>query len=438
MNMPQQVFLRDAMRILNMTRESFSQRIGCTKRALDTWLLPDESSEFRAMPEMARRFISEILAAGDLRARREESGSSALRGKEMPPRGFGRLSHLLSVAQFSRESGERLFALADIMQPIARRRKVSRVLEGAVLANLFFEASTRTRLSFASAFMRLGGSVCDTTGFTYSSMAKGESIGDTSRTVSGYADVLVVRHPEQGSVAQFASATHVPVINGGDGAGEHPTQALIDLYTIQREFSRLGKLIDGSHIVITGDLKYGRTAHSLVQMLSLYRRMRFTLVSPPSLEMPEEITQLIALRGHDVEVSHSLERALQGADVIYTTRIQRERLTGETIDSFLSIFEINKKVVNQYCKNDVIVMHPLPRDSRPGAYDLNIDLDGDTRLAIFRQTDNGVPIRMAIFATILGVDGLVQGSLREANWAVPETWGPDDVLDIDSLEVGAQ
>lgn len=430
MNLPQQVFLRDAMRILNLTRESLSQRIGCTKRALDTWLLPEESGEFRAMPEMARRFISEILAASGTGG---SAGAQPTPAATAIPTAFGRLSHLLSVDQFSRDSAERLFMLADVMQPIARRRKVSRVLEGAVLANLFFEASTRTRLSFASAFMRLGGSVSDTTGFTYSSMAKGESIADTSRTVSGYADVIVVRHPEQGSVAQFAAATHVPLINGGDGAGEHPTQALIDLYTVQREFSRLGKLVDGAHIVITGDLKYGRTAHSLIKLLSLYRNMRFTLVSPPSLEMPAEIVELIAARGHIVTPTDSLAHALPDADVIYTTRIQRERLTGEKIDDFLAAFEINKKVIDQHCRADVIVMHPLPRDSRPGAHDLHTDLDGDARLAIFRQTDNGVPVRMAIFATLLGVEGLVQRSLRDALWAVPATLGPNDfpVEDID-------
>lgn len=423
MNLPQQVFLRDAMRILNLTRESLSQRIGCTKRALDTWLLPDDSGEFRAMPEMARRFISEILAAS------HPGGSAtvdATAASTATPAPFGRLSHLLSVDQFSRDSAEHLFMLADVMQPIARRRKVSRVLEGAVLANLFFEASTRTRLSFASAFMRLGGSVCDTTGFTYSSMAKGESIADTSRTVSGYADVIVVRHPEQGSVAQFAAATQVPLINGGDGAGEHPTQALIDLYTVQREFSRLGKLVDGAHIVITGDLKYGRTAHSLIKLLSLYRNMRFTLVSPPSLEMPAEIVKRIAARGHTVTSTDVLAHALPDADVIYTTRIQRERLTGEKIDDFLAAFEINKKLVDQHGRPDVIVMHPLPRDSRPGAHDLHTDLDGDARLAIFRQTDNGVPVRMAIFATLLGVENQVQRSLRDALWAVPATLGPND------------
>jgi aspartate carbamoyltransferase catalytic subunit len=236
MSVPQQAFLRDAMRRMNMTRDTFASRIGVSRRALDTWLLPDDSQESRAMPEIVERFVSELL----------------------------------SVDQFSRDSVEDLFRLADVMQPIARRRKVTRVLEGAVLGNLFFEASTRTRVSFGAAFCRLGGSVCDTTGFTFSSMAKGESIYDTSRVMSGYVDAMVVRHPEQGSVAEFARATNVPVINGGDGPGEHPSQALLDLYTIQREFSRLGKRVDGAHIALVGDLKYGRTVHSLIKLLALY------------------------------------------------------------------------------------------------------------------------------------------------------------------------
>lgn len=381
------------------------------------------------MPEVARKFITEILAnARGVAVSAAAAHHGLTQDETVPNKEFGVLSHLLSVDQFSRESADALCALADAMQPVARRRKTCRVLEGAVLANLFFEASTRTRLSFASAFNRLGGSVSDTTGFTYSSMAKGESIHDTSRTVSGYADVMVVRHPDQGSVRQFAAATNIPVINGGDGAGEHPTQALIDLYTVQQEFSRLGKLIDGAHIAIVGDLKYGRTTHSLIKLLSLYKRMRFSLVSPPSLEMPEEICHLIAQRGHNVDVSHSLSEAITEADVLYTTRIQKERFTGEAVPEFLSSYEINKKRVNELCRPDIVVLHPLPRDSRDGAFDLNTDLDGDSRLAIFRQTDNGVPIRMAIFATLLGVDGLVQRSLRDANWAVPLTLGPDDII----------
>jgi aspartate carbamoyltransferase catalytic subunit len=296
MSVPQQAFLRDAMRRLNMTRDTFASRIGVSRRALDTWLLPDDSQESRAMPEIVERFVSEIVVNGEPGEGYTQSVDAKSLASQIL---FEGKPQLLSVDQFSRDSVEALFRVADIMQPIARRRKISRVLEGAVLGNLFFEASTRTRVSFGAAFCRLGGSVCDTTGFTFSSMAKGESIYDTSRVMSGYVDALVIRHPEQGSVAEFARATNVPVINGGDGPGEHPSQALLDLYTIQREFSRLGKIVDGSHIALVGDLKYGRTVHSLVKLLALYRGIKFTLISPPSLEMPSYSRTHFAQRSRD-------------------------------------------------------------------------------------------------------------------------------------------
>jgi aspartate carbamoyltransferase catalytic subunit len=410
-----QALLRDAMRRLNMTRDAFAERIGCRRRTLDSWLLPDESSEYRAMPEVARRYVTEILAnLPDSPQVGSASGLSA--------------NHLLSVDQLSRESVEELFWLADVMQPIARRQKVTRVLEGAVLANLFFEASTRTRISFGAAFCRLGGSVCDTTGFTFSSMAKGESIYDTSRVVSGYVDAMVIRHPEKGAVAEFARATNIPVVNGGDGPGEHPSQALLDLYTIQREFSRLGKLIDGAHIAMVGDLKYGRTVHSLIKLLSLYRGLTFTLIAPQSLEMPSEIVDVVSRNGHMIEFSDSPAHGLARADILYATRIQKERFGEEAIDGYGAEFEINQKLVNQSCKKDVVIMHPLPRDGRPGSYDLSVDLNADPRLAIFRQTDNGIPIRMAIFAKLLGVDRLVQRSMRDVTWVTPAHIGPDDAL----------
>jgi aspartate carbamoyltransferase catalytic subunit len=410
-----QALLRDAMRRLNMTRDAFAERIGCRRRTLDSWLLPDESSEYRAMPEVARRYVTEILAnLPDSPQVGSASGLSA--------------NHLLSVDQLSRESVEELFWLADVMQPIARRQKVTRVLEGAVLANLFFEASTRTRISFGAAFCRLGGSVCDTTGFTFSSMAKGESIYDTSRVVSGYVDAMVIRHPEKGAVAEFARATNIPVVNGGDGPGEHPSQALLDLYTIQREFSRLGKLIDGAHIAMVGDLKYGRTVHSLIKLLSLYRGLTFTLIAPQSLEMPSEIVDVVSRNGHVIELSDSPAHGLARADILYATRIQKERFGEEAIDGYGAEFEINQKLVNASCKKDVVIMHPLPRDGRPGSYDLSVDLNADPRLAIFRQTDNGIPIRMAIFAKLLGVDSLVQRSMRDVTWVTPAHIGPDDAL----------
>jgi aspartate carbamoyltransferase catalytic subunit len=421
MGTQQQTILRDAMRRLNMTRDAFATRIGVSRRALDTWLLPDESAESRAMPEIASRYVSEILERmpfGDDATQRVQSASILYEGQP----------HLLSVDQFSRDSVEALFRVADTMQPIARRQKITRVLEGAVLANLFFEASTRTRVSFGAAFCRLGGSVCDTTGFTFSSMAKGESIYDTSRVISGYADALVVRHPEKGSVAEFVRATNIPVINAGDGPGEHPSQALLDLYTIQREFSRVGKIVDGSHIAMVGDLKYGRTVHSLAKLLSLYRGLKLTLVSPPSLEMPAAILDHITRGNHVVEQTSDLHAGLKGADVVYATRIQKERFADESIEGYTPDFQINQALVDSTCGPDTLIMHPLPRDGRPGANDLSTDLNHDSRLAIFRQTDNGIPVRMAIFAVLLGVERQVQHSMRDAAWQSPAYVGPDDAV----------
>ncbi|TFH87607.1 aspartate carbamoyltransferase [Billgrantia azerbaijanica] len=336
--------------------------------------------------------------------------------------------HLLSVDSLSRDHVDHLLRVAARMEPIAQRRKVTRVLEGAVLGNLFFEASTRTRVSFNAAFCRLGGSVCDTTGFTFSSMAKGESLYDTSRVMSGYCDAIVMRHPEQGSVAEFAAATHVPVINGGDGPGEHPSQALLDLYTIDKEFTRLGKSLADAHILLTGDLKYGRTVHSLIKLLSLYAPMRLTLVAPPGLEMPSHLVDLVSDRGHRVEQRDTLASDFRDLDVVYTTRIQKERFTAEMSEGFsLSRdFTVDRVFLDQRCGRDTIVMHPLPRDSRPDANDLDVDLNGDPRLAIFRQTDNGIPVRMAIFATLLEVESLIERDLRDVRWFVPAKFGVDD------------
>ena len=237
-----------------------------------------------------------------------------------------------------------------------------------------------------------------------------------------------MRHPEQGSVAEFARATNIPVINGGDGAGEHPSQALLDLYTIQREFSRLGKLVDGAHVALVGDLKYGRTVHSLIKLLALYRNMKFTLIAPPSLEMPAYIVERVGQAGHAIEQSHKLDEVLKDVDVIYATRIQKERFADESFEGYTPDFQVNQHLLNTFCRPDTIVMHPLPRDSRPGANDLSTDLNHDARLAIFRQTDNGIPVRMAIFAVLLGVDQQVQHSMRDATWRAPSHIGPDDAL----------
>ena len=414
----QQSTLREAMKRLKLTRDGFAGRLGVTRRALDSWLLPAASREHRRMPPVVAKLLAGLAEAepaaaaapGELWARFTKRGKP----------------HLLSVAQFDREAVEALLRVAEAMEPIARRRKVTRVLEGAVLGNLFFEPSTRTRVSFGAAFCRLGGAVCDTTGFTFSSMAKGESIADTSRVVSGYVDAIVVRHPDQGSVAEFARHTHLPVINGGDGTGEHPTQALLDLYTIRREFARLGKGVDGARVAMVGDLRHGRTVHSLIRLLSLYKGMRFQLVAPRSLEMPPALVEAALAAGHEVEQVTSLADGLRGADVLYATRIQKERMSGESMEAYPADFRIDRRALAALCRPDTVVMHPLPRDGTPGANDLSTDLDGDPRLAIFRQTDNGIPVRMAVFAVLLGVDHLVGRDLRDAPWIVPGRLGPGD------------
>lgn len=428
----QQSFLRDAMQSLSMTRDAFAERIGAKRRALDTWLLPSDSNEFRAMPEVVWKFIQEIVEA---ETKRGKSTQSVYDGSLAQKIAWNGKPQLLSVDQFSRDSVEEVFRVAQMMEPIARRQKVCRVLEGAVLGNLFFEASTRTRVSFGTAFCRLGGSVCDTTGFTFSSMAKGESIYDTSRVMAGYVDAMVVRHPDKGSVAEFAAATHIPVINGGDGPGEHPSQALLDLYTIKKEFARLDKQVDGAHIAMAGDLKYGRTVHSLIKLLSLYRGLRFTLVAPEMLEMPQAIIDIVAQRGHHIECVTKFTEKLRDVDVVYATRIQKERFAGEELENFAPDFQVTQALIDANCSPETIIMHPLPRDSRPGANDLSTDLNHDPRLAIFRQTDNGIPVRMAIFAILLGVDQLVPSHMRDAMWRTPTQIGPHDAA-FHTLQAG--
>ena len=312
--------------------------------------------------------------------------------------------HILSIDQFNRDQLEKILEVARILEPVARRKYRCDVLNGAVMANLFFEASTRTRISFHTAFSRLGGSVCDTTGFTFSSLSKGESLEDTARVISGYADAIVMRHPETGSVAQFAKGIRVPVINAGDGTGEHPSQALLDYYTIDSEFRRLGKTIDGMTIALVGDLKHGRTIHSLCRLLRLFRNITFHFIAPPALAAPQELLDSLKAAGHHVREFDSISSGLPGADVIYATRIQRERIEGgEEMEGYSEDYRINRVAIENHGAKDVIIMHPLPRDSRPGAFDLATDLDDLPNLAIFRQADNGVTMRMAIFAMVLDV-----------------------------------
>ena len=342
--------------------------------------------------------------------------------QSLPAFGAGR--HLLSVQQFDRDLLQKLFDLADLVRPIAERRSVCTVLDGAVLGSLFFEPSTRTRLSFESAFLRLGGEVTTTTGFTFSSMAKGESSADTSRVVSGYSDVLVVRHPDEGSVAEFAAASIVPVINAGDGAGEHPSQALLDFYTLSSELAKRGRQVDGATVAIVGDLKYGRTVHSLMKLLSLAENLTFRLFSPASLELPAKVAEFARSHGHKVIGCASVFDALTGSDCVYATRVQRERMTEEALNSAnISGNLLNRAILERAGATETIIMHPLPRDSRMDSFDLAADVDDLPGLSIFRQTDNGVLIRMAIFLIALGCSpDTVRATTKQRPWDATLRW----------------
>ncbi|QGX39230.1 aspartate carbamoyltransferase [Permianibacter aggregans] len=326
-------------------------------------------------------------------------------------------SHILSVQQFERQSIERLFTVAERMRPYANREKLTTVLDGAILGSLFFEPSTRTRVSFGSAFNLLGGDVRETVGVETSSLAKGESLYDTARVLSGYSDIIVMRHPQPGSVAEFAAASRVPVINGGDGANEHPSQALLDLFTMHQEMRRQERTVDNIRIAMVGDLKHGRTVHSLSQLVSLYDNISFVFVSPKALAMPEEITEKLMAAGHTVVETEDLAMGIANVDVIYQTRIQEERfISKDEANQYRGRFRINKFAYSQFCQPTTVVMHPLPRDSRAEANELDNDMNDNPNLAIFRQTDNGVLVRMAMFATILGVEKEVDRYSRPISW----------------------
>jgi len=325
-------------------------------------------------------------------------------------------SHILSVSQFDREAISRILDVSAQMAPYATREKRCTVLEGAILNNLFFEPSTRTRVSFGAAFNLLGGHVRETVGVENSSLSKGESLFDTARVISGYSDVIAMRHPKIHSVSEFAQGSSVPVINGGDGANEHPTQALLDLFTIQSEMLPHGKTLDGINIVLMGDLKHGRTVHSLSKLLSLYKNIKITMISPQALRMPDNVISTLTNAGHQVVITDKIEGHL-ACDVIYQTRIQQERFASkDEAELYRGHFSLNKELYQQYCKAHTVLMHPLPRDSRPEANELDTDLNDLGNLAIFRQAQNGVLVRMALFALTLGVENKLTQFEKPVTW----------------------
>ena len=302
---------------------------------------------------------------------------------------------ILSIRDFSRGDIEVVLKYARKLAPVAEGQKSSRSLEGKVLATLFFEPSTRTRLSFHSAMIRLGGQVLGFSNVEGTSVQKGETLADTVRMVEGYADAIVLRHPHEGAAVLAAEFTERPVINAGDGAGQHPTQTLQDLYTIWDEKGK----IDGQGIALVGDLKYGRTVHSLAYALAQFG-VSLTLVSPPGLEMPWEIVDELKRAGTQVATTHRLDDVVATADVLYVTRIQRERFPDpQEYERVAGSYRVDLPLL-QEAKKDLIVMHPLPRVT-----EVDPAVDRTAHAKYFRQAFNAVPVRMALLEMVLGVGG---------------------------------
>ena len=299
---------------------------------------------------------------------------------------------ILSVKQFDRDNLEYVFGVAHEMEEMVRRIGTFDLLKGKILANLFYEPSTRTSSSFTAAMERLGGSVIAINEVRYSSVSKGESLPDTIRTLESYADVIVLRHPETGSAALAAKYARKPIINAGDGIGEHPTQALLDLFTIREELGQM----DGLTVTMLGDLKYGRTVHSLSRLLTLFN-VRLNYVSPAILRMPAEIVAEIKEKGIPQAEYSTLEPVLADTDVLYVTRVQKERF--ENLDEYESVkgaYVITPETLAG-AKDRMIVMHPLPRVG-----EISMEVDDDPRAAYFRQMEYGLYIRMALLAAVLG------------------------------------
>lgn len=307
---------------------------------------------------------------------------------------------IVSVRQFAPADLEYVFGVAHEMREMVGRIGSFDLLKGKLLANLFYEPSTRTASSFTAAMLRLGGAVIPITEVRYSSVSKGESLPDTIRTLEAYADCIVLRHPQMGAAAEAAHVARKPIINAGDGVGEHPTQALLDLFTIAIELGRYtpsaGLSLDGLTVTLLGDLKYGRTVHSLARLLSQFG-VRLNLVSPDILKMPTHIKdELDRAEVRYVEAT-SLEDALPASDVLYVTRVQKERFEDEALYASVKDAYVVTRDTLKPAKEQMVVMHPFPRVG-----EIAYEVDQDPRAAYFRQMENGMYVRMALLAMVLG------------------------------------
>jgi aspartate carbamoyltransferase catalytic subunit len=300
----------------------------------------------------------------------------------------GAIRHVIESQQFDRALIQELFRSADRL-----RENPGQPLCGKILASLFYEPSTRTRFSFESAMLRLGGSVLTTENAAeFSSAAKGETLEDSIRVTAAYADAIVIRHPTQGAAARAAAASSVPVVNAGDGPGQHPTQALLDLYTIERELGR----IDGVTVALAGDLKHGRTVRSLSYLLGKYQNVRVIFVSPPELKICPDILEYLGRHGVAYEETDDLRAAATRCDVLYQTRIQKERFASpEEYARLKDCYRVDAELV-AVMKTGAIVMHPLPRVG-----EIAEEVDALPQAAYFRQAENGLYARMALLEWVL-------------------------------------
>ena len=303
------------------------------------------------------------------------------------------MRHLMNPLDFSVEELERLFDLADDIE--RNPGKYEEKCKGKKLATCFYEPSTRTRLSFESAMINLGGSVIGFSDAGSSSASKGESVSDTIRVISCFADICAMRHPKEGAAMVAASKSSIPVINAGDGGHQHPTQTLTDLLTIRSLKGRL----DHFTIGLCGDLKFGRTVHSLINALSRYENIHFVFISPEELKIPDYIIEMLDEKNISYEEVIKLEDSISKLDLLYMTRVQRERFFNEEDYVRLKDFYILDKKKMKLAKEDMLVLHPLPRVN-----EISVEVDDDPRAVYFKQVQYGVYVRMALILTLLGLD----------------------------------
>ena len=303
------------------------------------------------------------------------------------------MKHLIDIKDLTTQEIDELIETAKDI--IANKEKYSKKCEGKKLATLFYEPSTRTRLSFESAMMELGGNVLGFSSADSSSVAKGESVADTVRVIGGYADIIAMRHPKEGAPLVATMKSEIPIINAGDGGHNHPTQTLTDLLTIQCEKHRLSNLTIG----ICGDLKFGRTVHSLITAMSRYDNIQFVLISPKELEIPDYVRKDILERNHiTYRETNDIETYMQDLDILYMTRVQKERFFNEDDYIRLKDYYILNKEKLQKAKEDLCIMHPLPRVN-----EISTEVDDDKRACYFKQAKYGKYIRMALILKLLEI-----------------------------------